>query len=93
MSCVWIYLQFFEMFAPDNKLTTPSKVVGNNVDNDPGTEAMLDSEYIMGVGRDVSTEFYFTAGGQPGNPQDEPWLAWLAGLANETTLPLVFSAR
>ena len=45
----------------------------------------------MGVGRDISTLWYFTGGKQPGNPGDEPWLAWLTALANETRLPMVFS--
>ena len=47
--------------------------------------------FIMGVGRDISTLWYFTAGKQPGDPGDEPWLAWLTALANETRLPMVFS--
>ena len=76
------------------KVRTAMKIVGRENPADPGIEAMLDSEFIMGVGRDTSTEWWFTDGGQPGNPQDEPWLAWLANLANtsDADLPLVFSA-
>ena len=36
---------------------------------------------------------WFTEGGQPHNPTDEPWLQWLVDVANTTgPIPLVFSA-
>ena len=84
--------KFFAAYAPSATVTHPSAIVGENHGYDPGVEAALDSEYIMGVGRDTNTIWYFTEGRQPGNPSDEPWLAWLSVVSNETVLPLVFSA-
>jgi tripeptidyl-peptidase I len=84
--------KFFNMFASNVTIQKPHAIHGTNNQNDPGVEAMLDSEYIMSVGQNINTEFYFTSGGQPKDPTDEPWLKWLISLSNETTLPLVFSA-
>ena len=84
--------KFFDMFAPNVTSTTASKIIGSNNPSDPGIEAMLDSEYMMSIGKDVNTEWWFTKGAQPDNPQDEPWLKWLLQCANTTTLPHVFSA-
>jgi tripeptidyl-peptidase-1 len=80
--------KFFHLFAPNATTTTPSRIVGSENQHDPGVEAMLDAEYIMAVGQNINTDFYFTSGGQPGNPTDEPWLAWLTNLANATQVKL-----
>ena len=56
--------KFFQVSDPDTSITT-SKIVGANNPSYPGVEAMLDTEYLMGVGKDVNTEWWSTAGGQP----------------------------
>ena len=84
--------KFFQTFANNNTVTTASKIVGNNNPSDPGIEAMLDVEYTMGVGQNINTEWWFTDGGQPHDPTDEPWLKWLMAVSNSTTIPFVFTA-
>ena len=78
---------------PKAKLTKPEKVIGPNEGFNPGVEANLDTQYIMGVGRDVPSVFYSTAGQQPGSPENEPFAKWLSILANtsDTDLPLTIS--
>ena len=74
---------FFEKYASSAKVTTPT-VYGPNDASSPGIEASLDIQYIMGVGRDTPTEFWSTHGQQPHNPENEPFLVFLANLANTT---------
>ena len=62
--------QFFSKYASDAKVTEPT-VFGPNEASNPGTEAELDIQYIMGVGRDIPTQFWSTAGKQPGSPENE----------------------
>jgi tripeptidyl-peptidase-1 len=49
---------FFEKYVPGNKNATVAGVVGPNLGSDPGVEAELDIQYIMGVNPDTPTYFY-----------------------------------
>ncbi len=84
--------KFFGKYAQDAKVTTPT-VHGPNTASNPGVEAELDIQYIMGVGRDIPTQFWSTAGQQPHNPENEPFLVWLQNVANTTDadMPLTMS--
>jgi len=85
---------FFRKYAADAKITTPMSVVGPNDPTNRGIEAQLDTQYIMGVGRDTPTQFWSTRGKQPHNPENEPFLKWLFALANvsDTNMPKTMSA-
>jgi len=85
--------KFFQKYANSAKVRTPKAVIGPNHAGNPGIECSLDTQYIMGVGRDVPTIFYSTAGQQPGNPGNEPFLVWLSNVANMTDadVPKTFS--
>ncbi len=84
--------QFLKRFSPNAKVTTP-KVVGPDNQQQPGIEASLDIEYIMGVGVDIPTVFWSTNGQQPHNPENEPFLVWLQAMASESdeSVPKTFS--
>jgi len=45
----------------------------------------------MSLAHGANVTFWYTAGRQPKNPQNEPFLAWLMDLANTTAPPLVIS--
>jgi tripeptidyl-peptidase-1 len=83
---------FFQKYASDAKITKPT-VHGPNEGSNPGIEAELDIQYVMGVGRDIPTQFWSTAGQQPHNPQNEPFLVWLEAIAalSDADLPLSMS--
>jgi len=83
---------FFSEF--DTSLAGESpKVVGPNTATRPGVEAMLDIEYIMAMGRGVPAQFWSTAGEQPHNPENEPFLVWLQNVAStqDEEVPKTFS--
>jgi hypothetical protein len=77
--------QFLEQYYTPSDLTlfqqtfklpvqAPVKVVGNNDASNPGVEAELDIEYIMGVANNVPTWFVYTAGR---HASQEPFLEWI----------------
>jgi len=72
---------FFSKYAKDHTVTIPTQY-GPNTPSKPGVEAELDIQYIMGVGKDIPTQFWSTAGKQPGNPENEPFLVWLYNVSN-----------
>jgi len=78
--------QFQTMF---NLLQQQPTVVGGNVPSNPGDEAMLDIEYIMGVGQNINTWFVTTNGSANGG--QEPFLNWIVTLKNTPTAPWVHS--
>jgi len=79
--------QFFKKFGlPENKV---ANVVGPNKPGDPGLEASLDIEYIMGVAVNVPTWFVYTAGNDNGG--QEPFLEWIVKLSNTSNAPWVNS--
>jgi tripeptidyl-peptidase-1 len=68
-------------------------VVGPNNESDAGLEASLDVQTIIALGSNVSTEFWSTAGTNPDNDLDEPFLAWLQAVAaqDDAALPHVIT--
>jgi len=57
-------------------------VVGPNNAGNAGDEASLDTQYIMAIGSNVPTTYWYTAGQRPYD--NEPYLVWLTNL---TALP------
>eukprot|EP00771_Trimastix_marina_P004212 gnl/Trimastix_PCT/959.p2 GENE.gnl/Trimastix_PCT/959~~gnl/Trimastix_PCT/959.p2 ORF type:complete len:569 (-),score=176.49 gnl/Trimastix_PCT/959:702-2207(-) len=62
--------------------------IGPNDPTQPGGEASLDIEYIMGVAPGVRTWVWNTAGRQEGQ---EPFLRWLHDVSTNATVPMLFS--
>lgn len=71
---------FFQQEYPAAEGQKPT-VNGPNQPSNPGMEATLDIQYIMSMGAKVPTIFWSTAGQQPHNPQNEPFLVWLQNIA------------
>eukprot|EP00928_Gymnodinium_smaydae_P041914 TRINITY_DN28301_c0_g1_i1.p1 TRINITY_DN28301_c0_g1~~TRINITY_DN28301_c0_g1_i1.p1 ORF type:complete len:594 (+),score=97.96 TRINITY_DN28301_c0_g1_i1:150-1784(+) len=70
------------------------KLVGDATSGDPpGTESMLDIEYLTGVGGNIESEFWGFSGRDSGNPQNEPFLKWLQAVSStgDADIPKVFS--
>lgn len=69
------------------------KLIGDATTGSAGVESMLDIEYITGVGGNIETEFWGFAGKSPDNPENEPFMKWLAAVSNtsDAEVPLVFS--
>lgn len=70
------------------------KQVGDGVTGlSAGVEAELDIEYINALGSGIKSEFWGFSGNSPDNPQNEPFLKWLAVVSNtsDADVPLVFS--
>ena len=57
------------------------------------TEALLDIEYINGLGAGIHTEFWGFSGNNPYDKQQEPFMTWLWSVGNTTDaeLPKLFS--
>ncbi len=66
-----------------------AKVVGKNVDDDPGAEANLDVQYISATGRNVDTWFISIS---TYNGKQEDFLSWITAQVNTTDSPWVHSA-
>jgi len=75
----------------DKGNTDTPKIIGPNQASNPGIEASLDIQYISALTHNAQLSFWYTAGRQPGNPENEPFLVWLMDLANTTNPPLVVS--
>jgi len=71
----------------------PVKLVGDATTGSPGVESMLDIEYITGVGGGIATEFWGFGGKSPDNPQNEPFMKWLAQVSStgDAEVPKLFS--
>ena len=67
-----------------------AKVVGKNVDDDPGAEANLDVQYIGATGRNVPT--WFISISTYSNGKQEDFLSWITSQVNDTESPWVHSA-
>jgi len=69
------------------------KLVGDATTGTAGVESMLDIEYITGVGGGVESEFWGFGGKSPDNPQNEPFMKWLAQVSStsDTDVPKLFS--
>ena len=61
-----------------------TKIVGKNIDTNPGSEASLDIQYIVATGRNVPTWFVSV-------PPTETYLDWLTNQINTTDSPWVHS--
>ena len=90
-------LEEFNTIYARHNLRSKSKAL-KSVGDDPtglisGVEAMLDAEYITGLGSNISTEFWGFKGRAPDNPANEPFLKWLMLVANtsDATVPKLFS--
>jgi len=81
---------FFKKYDPAS-VSRNVTVVGPNDASNPGIEASLDIEYIMAMGAGVDTTFWYQAGRQPGNADNEPFLDFLYQLSNTSNAPWVFS--
>jgi len=82
---------FYKKFDPQSSGRT-LKYYGPNKQNNPGVEASLDVQFGSSLAWGVpNVWFWSTAGQQPGNPGNEPFLVWLYGLGNTTTVPWIFS--
>jgi len=78
---------FYNKYVPESTNNTVFKVIGTNTASDPGIEAELDIQYIMGVAPNIDSYFYST-------PSVDFWsdlTSWTALLANESTIPWVHS--
>eukprot|EP01102_Stenamoeba_stenopodia_P010034 TRINITY_DN2978_c0_g1_i1.p1 TRINITY_DN2978_c0_g1~~TRINITY_DN2978_c0_g1_i1.p1 ORF type:complete len:574 (-),score=173.12 TRINITY_DN2978_c0_g1_i1:81-1772(-) len=79
--------QFFKNYVNYAPVETVYKVVGSNEDGNPGIEASLDIQYIMGIAPEVQTWFYST-------PAFDFWTdltSWIAQIGNQTDAPWVHS--
>ena len=81
---------FFKSFDPTQVGRLPI-IVGPNKETQPGVEASLDIQYMMALAHNANITFWYTAGRQPKNPENEPFLDWLMALSNSTAPPLVIS--
>ena len=81
---------FFTKFDSSQVGRRPT-IIGPNDASSPGVEASLDIQYMMALAHGANVTFWYTAGRQPKNPENEPFLVWLMNLANSTAPPLVIS--
>lgn len=65
-----------------------AKIIGPNDPTNPGTEALLDIEYIIGTAPLIPTWFWSTDGLYNGQ---EPFVQWAMNVNADTTIPLVMS--
>jgi len=81
--------QFFNSYVPyaTSSMGVVAGVIGQNSPNDPGVEASLDIQYLMGVAPNASTYFYSMASFNFYNDL----ITWLGELNNETNCPWVHS--
>ena len=56
-----------------------------------GVEASMDVQYLTSTGEEIMTEHWSTKGAQPGNPENEPFVAWLTAVAAAFDPPSLFS--
>jgi tripeptidyl-peptidase-1 len=91
-----------QYFSPDDLAAFETKyapyiagqkanIYGPNTASNPGIEASLDIQYVMAMGAGVNTTFWSTAGRQPHNPENEPFLVFLYAVGNHTNPPYIFS--
>lgn len=74
-----------------NQTANPiSQLFGYNDASNPGTEAELDVQYLMGVSNSVITTWVYSTNGTTSSG-NEPFLDWLNFLLTQSQLPYVFS--
>ena len=81
--------EFMTMFVGSEfpHRNTIDKIIGPN-GSPSGVEASLDTQYIMGLGANISTWFWSTGGT---HENQEPFLRWLLEVSNTTKVPWVHS--
>eukprot|EP00933_Yihiella_yeosuensis_P044839 TRINITY_DN40113_c0_g1_i1.p1 TRINITY_DN40113_c0_g1~~TRINITY_DN40113_c0_g1_i1.p1 ORF type:complete len:568 (-),score=86.09 TRINITY_DN40113_c0_g1_i1:139-1842(-) len=84
---------FFNEYYPAAKGRKPT-VVGPNNPGNPATEGSLDVQYIMSIGANVSTTYWYTSGQRPyPGGENEPFVDWLTEVVAlpDESLPTVVS--
>jgi tripeptidyl-peptidase-1 len=84
---------FFSQYYQKGKGRTAS-IVGPNDASNPTAEGSLDVEYIMAIGANVPTTYWYTPGARPYDYGDnEPFVDWLIALnaLSDDELPTVVS--
>ena len=82
---------YLAWFNPD-WLSSIVRVIGPNDQSNPGGEATMDVQFIMGVASGVQATFWSTGGREPHGPQaDEPFAAFMTDLLSDPSPPLVVS--
>jgi len=67
-------------------------VIGPNDESQPGGEATMDVQLMMGIAANVPAIFWSTGGAEPHGPAaDEPFLAFMSALLADESPPLVVS--
>ncbi|XP_057308750.1 tripeptidyl-peptidase 1-like [Hydractinia symbiolongicarpus] len=81
--------EFMSLFVGSDFVhhTKIDKIIGPNTGRS-GIEASLDTQYIMGLGANITTWFWSTAGR---HENQEPFLEWILAVGNTTTVPWVHS--
>ena len=84
---------FFALSGLLNASIPVENVYGNlpNNQNQPGGEAQLDVEYIMGIAQNAPTFFYSFSNLNPYDPINEGFLTYLYYVGNQSYPPLVQS--
>jgi len=85
--------RFFSQYA-SKESGRKMEIIGANKPSNPGIEAMLDVEYGMAMAAGVARSvFWYTPGRMPNTtePDNEPYLQWLADLSAATNPPSLFS--
>jgi tripeptidyl-peptidase-1 len=84
--CVILLHQWFDPAW----VSSDVQVIGPNDQSNPGGEATMDVQLIMGVASNVSAVFWSTAGSQPHGPNaNEPFLTFLSDMLSLSDPPLV----
>ncbi|GAM28939.1 hypothetical protein SAMD00019534_121150 [Acytostelium subglobosum LB1] len=80
--------QFFEIMGLDPRLAARVFVNGPNNVTNPGAEASLDIQYLMGLAPGFNTTFYSVGGTVNGQ---EPFLEWITDVLNDNNIIHVHS--
>ena len=81
---------FFKALSPSDLGREP-EVHGPNDASRPTGESSLDIQYVMSLASNVTTQYWYTPGTQPGNKENEPFLAWLADVDDQASPAKIFS--
>jgi len=73
--------------VPQTEITDVPK----NQKHGTGIEAELDVQYITAMGQKIVLQMWYTAGRQPHNAENEPFLNWITNVQSYNNPPHVFS--
>lgn len=83
---------FYLSGLPQAQINATTNILyGTNDESEPGGEAQLDVEYLMGLAPGAETYFYSVSALNPYDSENEGFLTWLYVVGNETNPPLVQS--